>query len=338
MRLRMPWRVGQKVLESKEVPRGKGWAETQLKLTDVDLGADKEAELVESIEQHLMCGEKLTRYYRLSRRDITRLQNDLFQVDVPDSEIKEVFPMVLEGADLTETGSDPTIVQNVQFDDGLAVFFGSARVVTTRETVEMDEIPEDAASALEEWDELIGVRHRRLHSIDVLWLPNDDNFVEVRVDYPIGINKNVGEEAHRRVRNRISDLVGYDVLQSPVNLFPLIDAIYRQRDGKVVELSFGTTTASLKNEKMRRKRLCLRDETYHRGGSAALALPIQPFNLSVVWQRRLGPNRFSVPELSLRSTSFESSSANPQLFDAVISKCMGHYDYDYVRGRILSYL
>ncbi|MDP4027032.1 hypothetical protein Q8W71_31060 [Methylobacterium sp. NEAU 140] len=338
MRLRMPWRVGQKILESKEVPRGKGWVETQLKLTDFEPGEEKETELAEAVKQHLMCGEKLTRFYRLARRDIDRLQNDFVQTEVPPSELKDVFPMVLEDEDLAEIGSDPTVVQNIQFDDGLAVFFGSVRVVTTREPLEIDQMPEDAASALEGWDELIGVRHRRLHSIDVLWLPNDDDFVEVRADYPIGISRNVGEEVHRRVRNKIAELVGYDVLQTPVNLFPLIDGIYRQRDGKVVELSFGTTTASLKNEKMRRKRLCLRDEAYHRGGSAALELPIQPFNLSVVWQRRLGPNRFSLPELSLRSTSYESGSANPQLFDAVISKCMGHSDYDYVRGRILSYL
>jgi hypothetical protein len=118
----------------------------------------------------------------------------------------------------------------------------------------------------------------------------------------------------------------------------LINQIYKSAtEGQVVELAFGTTTASLKHERMRRRAMCLRKEAYHIGGKAALAAPIEPYRLSVVWKLPLA-NGFSTPELGLYSSSFAAGSRNPTLTDAVIRKCMGANDFAHVESRIEHFL
>jgi hypothetical protein len=77
------------------------------------------------------------------------------------------------------------------------------------------------------------------------------------------MHRDVGEAAQNRIRMELATLVKADNLSSPVNLFPLINEMYKaQGEGTVVELAFGTTTASLKREKMRRRAACLREEAY----------------------------------------------------------------------------
>lgn len=198
---------------------------------------------------------------------------------------------------------------------------------------------EEAAEEFSGFDEIIAVKHRKMHSLDAVWIPNNGDYVDVRVDFPAGMYRRNGEAAHLQVASAVAGLMGTDVLQTPINLFPLIDMIYQSAgEGRVVEMSFGTTTSSIKNEKMRRTRASLRDETYHVGGLTALGTPIEPFSLSVAWQRQFSSGRFSHPELSLHSTSRVSGQANPELFDAAITRCMGYDDYDFVRSRIVHYL
>ena len=152
------------------------------------------------------------------------------------------------------------------------------------------------------------------------------------------MHRDVGEAAQSRIKTEIATLVKSDNLSSPINLFPLINEMYKaQNEGTVVELAFGTTTASLKHEKMRRRAACLREEAYHRGGKAALSTPIEPYRLSIMWTLPLGEG-FSRPELSLHSNSIVSGSSNPILIDAVISKCMSIRDFSHVEDRIKHFL
>lgn len=177
-------------------------------------------------------------------------------------------------------------------------------------------------------------------AMDVVWIPSSGNVIDIRIDFPQGMHRDVGEAAQAAVRSEFFKLIGADdSLGTPVNLFPLINAIYRApKEGTVVELAFGTTTASTKHEKMRRKAHCLREETYHKGGKAALSTPIEPYRLSVHWRRKIGRDKFSVPELSLHSSGRASADTRPELIDAVIRNCMGADDFDYVKSRMEHYL
>ena len=108
-----------------------------------------------------------------------------------------------------------------------------------------------------------------------------------------------------------------------------------ENEGTVVELSFKTSTASIKNEKMRRTRLCLRDELYHKGGKDALGTKIEPFKVSIRWSFQ-----HDQPELTLAGTSRGQQAANGQatgqlVTGAVIKNCLGSVDYEHVKARLV---
>ena len=222
--------------------------------------------------------------------------------------------------------------------DGTAAVFASTRSAMVRETVPRDQFPEAASPLLARYDEIVGVTHVRHQALDVVCVSTNKPHVSIRIDYPNGMHRDVGEAAQEIVRKEFAAIVNKDQLVAPINLFPLINEMYKKRgEGAVVELAFGTTTASLKHEKMRRRASCLRDETYHKGGKAALNAPIEPYRLSIVWKLPLDTG-YSSPELGLYSTTSIAGSAAPILTDAVVRKCMGARDYSHVESRIAHFI
>lgn len=333
MRSRMPWRVAQRILQDRDIPRGRGWEETITKLQEEDLSEHRDA-LTDIVRQHSMCGEKLTSIYNLEAKDRSELIGQISRMPAPDNAYSKAYPLTLGEAELGTLSATLRHAKTERFDDGLAVFFGSVRRVEIREDLDASDLPEEARDALDDYDQIIGVKHRRIHAIDVVWIPTNGDDIDVRVDFPPGTPRQLAEAAKSEVLAKITGLIGDEMKLQAVNLFPAIKSIYSAaQEGKVAEMSFSTDTGSLKNEKMRRRKLCLRKEAYHVGGKAALASSIDPFSLSIVWDRGN-----SNPELTLHSTARMTGQQIPYLYEAGIARCTGRDDYDFVRERLLHHL
>lgn len=340
MRDRMPWPVGQKILSELNVERGRGWDKTVSKLEELDLTADLFSELSQSLREHLLCGEKSVRIYDVEK-DISLAaiaQARLLKID--ETDFSQKYPVLLGENELSGKSLDPVLTAVEEDDSFFYVIFSSVRIISIRETITHDsEFADDLERLFGRFDEVIGLKNRRVHAIDVVSISKIGNEVNVRVDCPHGMTSEASEIAHVVIRENINKLLGFDFLIEPVNLFPLLDSMYfDQKEGKVVELAFGTTTASLKHEKMRRKGLSLRDEAYHVGGKGNLATPIEPFRLSLVWDRQIGEKKVSTPELNLHSSSRIANMPAPLMHSAVIRKCMGSEDFDFVMSRIRAHL
>lgn len=340
MRARMPWSVGQLVLAESEVGRGRGWDATVDRLSGgTSPHSDKVGELTEALKDHILCGEKLTRFYGAAPDEIAALREVLRSSVIAENVASAAYPSVLDGDCLNNHPEQLTLVAIENRESGIAAVFSSVRIITERIEIEREGLGEPAALALSVYDEIYAIKHSRLQALDVLWIPNEGRYVDVRVDYPTGMLRQAGEVAQDRMRHVIAEMMGRDLFVAPANLFPLIDRIYTKGgEGIVVELAFGTTTASLKHEKMRRRLSDLRQEHYHVGGKAALDAPIEPYKISVVYQQKIDQNKYSNPELSLHSNSRVSGGEQPFLADAVIRKCMGSEDFEFVRNRIEYFL
>jgi hypothetical protein len=337
MSLRMPWPVAQRVLADAELPRGHGWERTISALSDetVDFSEKIEAAASALIEHHL-CGEKLVRMYKVTPDAKAGIQKKLERIKVPESDFKESYPIYLTEDKLDDAPNTPTLIAIEHAEHGTGVVFSSARIVTTRETLDSADLKE---GLYDEYEEVYGLKHVRHQAMDIVWIPAKGNYIDVRIDFPHGMHRDVGEAAQAHVKSEFLKLINDNELSVPINLFPLINKIYRApKEGIVVELAFGTTTASNKHEKMRRKAQCLREETYHKGGKAALDTPIEPYRLSVIWKLRIGKDKFSSPELSLNSSSRTSADMQPAMVDAVIRNCMGYADFDHVKMRMEHFL
>jgi hypothetical protein len=339
MRRRVPWQVGQKILAENGLPRSMGWERTVESVTQNALSAEQEALAANAMKEHILCGEKLVQFFGLSQDEIASLRSAVLALPIPDSDFQQAYPSLLTEADLRKAPSTPTLVARENGEDGVGLVFASVRVVTVREELNVDELGDEAADALSDFDEVVGVRNIRLQALDVVWIPHEGASVDTRTDYSKGMHSDVAYVAADRLREAFNVAVGYEALVMPENLFPLINRMYRDKDeGHVVELGFGTTTKSLKDEKMRGRNSDLRKEPYHVGGKGNLQTEIEPFRISVAWDRSIGPKRTSTPELSIHGNSRIGLSDNPIITAAIVRRCMGLADFEHVRSRINKHL
>ncbi|MDF0579713.1 hypothetical protein [Bradyrhizobium yuanmingense] len=341
LRARMPWDVGKRVLERGEIPRSRGWENTLEKLEGEYSEDEETAEyLTRALKEHVACGEKLVRFYRLSNQDIRTLRDAVERIEPASSSFSRAYPNKISDEEIDETYPRRMSLAAVERSRaGTALVYASTRAIQIRHPIDTEELSEEAAEALSEFDEVVGIKLQKYQAMDVVWVPNNGRVMDVRVDFPKGMTTEAAAHVTFGLRERMNAMLNdTDVMARPINLYPLIDRIYRAPDeGNVVELAFGTTTASLKHEKMRRGSSDLRRETYHTGGKRALQTPIEPYRLSVKWSVDIGGVN-TRPELSLIGTSRMSGTTNPTVTDAIIRSCAGHRDYEFVRERIEHYL
>ena len=339
MSLRMPWSIGQPLLEETGAPRGRGWAKTAEKIGDWKGGGPIEIEaLGEALRQHTLAGEKSVALYATGAASRGEMIAKASGLHVPKSAAAEIYPCLLDEDALATEAPEIKLVSVEVSEAEVALVFSSIRFTTIRETITADQITENEEGILEQYDEVYGVKHVRTQAIDVIVIPQFSPYVELRVDHPLGMNAAQAAFALQQLEATASSILNVNV-SGAINLFSLIQRMYDNEDeGFVVELAFGTTTASLKHEKMRRAGLDLRKEIYHKGGKAALSSPIEPHKVSIVWQRSEGDYVNSKPELTLSCDARLANSENSIVVQAAVRKCRNEEDYNFVRDRLLTYL
>ncbi|TAV10227.1 hypothetical protein ELI37_06770 [Rhizobium leguminosarum] len=339
LRERAPWPVGRRIFADIGLARGQGWNNTLRKFEENPKRSEERIdELRDALKWHELCGEKLVSFYEFDSATLQSIRGRLAGIVPEDSIFSQRYPATLSEKELKAAPAGLILTSVESSDEGVAVVFSSARVTTVRERIDVEALDETMNSVLDDYEEIIGVKTVRFQAFDVIWVPVDGGTVDIRIDFPEGTLSEVAVAARKMVLAELVRMTGV-IVPEPVNMFPLIDRMYSDgEEGTVVELGFGTTTASLKHEKMRRRKLDLRNETYHKGGKAALDTPIEPFKLSIRWHRAIGKKLASEPELSLNSSSRAAGSTNPVLDRVVIRRCMGSDDYDHVRSRIAHHL
>ena len=339
MRARIPWSVAQRIFQSAGLPRGQGWDKTLERLRNVDpapFGVESEVE--DALVEHYHCGEKTVRLFHVSSERRGAIREKLDRVKIGHSVFGDYFPLLVPVEKLPDEPLAPVLISVEKSDAGTTAVLASVRTISVREVLDRNSMPDSTTEELSAYDEIIGVRHIRHQAMDVLWIPAKEKFVELRIDSPRGFHKDAVVIAVEQTIQSVNKIVGEGNFDKPVNLFPLIHSIYSTpTEGTVVELAFGTSTASLKHEKMRRRRLDLRAEVYHKAGKQALGTAIEPHHLSVVWFIH-SPQRESAPELSLNASARTAASSNAALYLAEIRNCTSESDYDFVRSRMIAHL
>ena len=90
MRLRMPWPVGQRILRENDLPRGHGWENTVERLTDPEADySDKSDAIASALKEHLLCGEKLVRFYDVSKKASVEMRGALRGAKIAESSFRD---------------------------------------------------------------------------------------------------------------------------------------------------------------------------------------------------------------------------------------------------------
>lgn len=337
---RVPFDVSKAMFELQDVARGRGWSGTVEKLKQKAVLPDKKADaLLEALRDHELASEKLCSFYTVDDPTLAAIRAEL-KASIPSpSPIANAFPFLLPEAELQKLPlGQPKLISVFEVGGGIAAVFGSVRALKVREPVDTSAFADGAARILAGYDEVIGLKLIRHQAFDVVWIPDRGNVIDLRIDYPKGTHADIGRASQNTAMAAFNKLVSSDPFGTPVNLFPLLMKMYEEAgEGRVVELAFGTTTRSIKHERMRVSVDCLRTELYHMGGKKNLKTPVTPYKVSIAYTFDLGGGVESHPELNLHTTSYIADNANPQLYDAVIRKTVGLADYEHVRERILHF-
>ncbi|WP_036797521.1 hypothetical protein [Leisingera caerulea] len=342
LQARTPWTLANRAMKRSGLNGAQGWDGAIEKHKDADNPA-AETTLKELLRQHALCGEKMTKFYPASTEVLAALREAIGNLEVADHPFTASFPMVLSEEELLQTDAEPVLVSVEKSDDGIGAVFSAMIKLTSREEIPIGELFEDPEEVKERYDEVIGLKFQAVQLFNVIWVPHHDDFVEIRTDFPKGMKQELAHELQSQYKSIANSMLQEPELSDPLDLFPLIEAMYEDaKEGTVVELSFKTSTASIKNEKMRRTRLCLREELYHKGGKEALDTKIEPFKVSIRWEFQSEGQDYQ-PELTLAGTSrgrqtVAGASKGQLVSGAVIKNCIGSVDYEHVKERLVHHL
>jgi hypothetical protein len=339
MRERAPWLVARKMLITCGVSCSQGWDKTLEKIDPSIIPGSATANLLEAYNEHILCGEKEVYFFEQDPSNLTVLRNHYksIQLDTSDPFVSE-FPFTVKNLALSKNPSTPLLVHTKETSEGLAAIYSSIRETEIRDSYDSTMLPPNLIKTLGNASVVIAIRRERKQVFDVVWIPTKSNNVEIRLDMPAEIKSQAASIAFHAIKKSLSGIVNDSSFESPSNIFPLIKKIYESSEGNVVEMAFVTTTASSKHEKMRKKQLCLREETYHKGGRLAVDNDIDPYRIAVQWTIDKGKLPDSKPELALYSSAKELFNGNPTLRNCHITGCTSLTDYTYVCEKIATYL
>lgn len=332
--------VASRIFRSLNLDRSMGWNRTMAKIGAGDLDfSDAETDLREALEEHIMCGEKLVRFYALNDGAAETIRQRARAAAVAENEFSEQFPVLASGAMVDQLRQNgPTVTGVKEYDDGIAIFLSSARYLMKRSILDLTDVPEAAAAEFGDYEQLIGVKHERIQAVDVLWVSKMHDIAELRIDFPLGMLQRQAEIAADIAITNFTALVGQAAFAQQINLFPVIQSLYnRQGDGRMVELGFMVSGSAQKLEKTRRDTECCREEAYHIGGVSALETPIAPYRTSVMWTVPIGDEVSTEPEATLRGESKQTLETEPFLGDLIVRNCANMLDYGHLRDRILDH-
>jgi hypothetical protein len=120
MRARMPWPVGQRVLRENGLPRARGWENTVERLSNEERGySDKVDAIAQSLKEHLLCSEKLVRFYDVNEKTKATMVDALLKIKPPGSPFEDAYPALLSEKELEGRSISPILVAVEELEDGV---------------------------------------------------------------------------------------------------------------------------------------------------------------------------------------------------------------------------
>lgn len=290
----MSFRLLRHLLSEYEIPVAQGWTSLLAKhASDPQSAAEREA-WVTAVHQ-IYCDQI---FYGDKAAAVLAVEDPLHRAVIADAFASLVdgtsvfahrFPLPIDEDDLKNASSIPLATQ---FDTLpgpiLRVVFCAKRYVKSREELNLQDFDDDVRGALAGYEELVGIRAGYVQCFDVVRFDPQNGKLEIQVDASMPLT---GDEISRSLRHyevilrswASQLLTGHDPLGQAVNFLPVVTDLYNAPDGCVVSLGHSTASASIKDERMRRRSTDLREEPFHLGGLAGVNNLTSLYSISKTW-------------------------------------------------------
>jgi hypothetical protein len=335
------------MLKLCNLPLGQGKDKTLKKLEEktqkVDELTDNFLELERLYCNHILIGQKAVKLIQVEQQYIDKLIF-LFKSHQIDSTIfHKTYPFILSEEDLTEIDFLPKLVDIQDTFETLSLIFCTRRSFIERTEIDINNFNQETQNKLIYYDKVIGTKKQIKQLFDVIVIQKEKEIIEVRIDVDNNFSSQERNNSFIKIINVFNKLIeeklGIEkVLKDPINFFPLINKFYTSNnEGKVINLSFTTDEGSIKFEKMRKGKVDLRLETYHKAGKNAVH-HITPYQITILWDSKILEEIKNQIELILPGKLYSLSTTNPSLEEVIIEKCIVLEEYNFILHKINTYL
>ena len=332
IRERLSWTAARPLIANCGVPTGQGWDKTIERVRNENPTCNIDG-LNQILLESILCGNKYTRLHNLNDELRGAWQKAISDLSIPSTKAAKAFPRLLSDEDVAELGTE-LVPLNIQMnEDGFGLVLTANYPMRKRE-----QIPINSLEGLSDrFDEVHGVVIGPVQVFAVLWVPHHRNQMELRVDYPKGMQQDELLGLSGQLLTFAKSL-GVGKIGDPIDLFPAVRNLYDDKDeGRVIEMNFVTTTGGQKNEKILRRMGTVdqRSEAYHVAGSIALNHDIKIYRIHVEWEIVEDEARF-LPSLFLSAAgpSGTGPGGNPKITGASIAGCSRAVDYEFVIDKL----
>lgn len=280
-------------------------------------------------------GDKALAVFPIDATVVPNLTGVLPTINEPGAHYLKTYPLPLDDRQLNPLDLLPHAVAGDVVGDDEFLELCSKRYYTVRDEIDTADLGDGVRKAFDGYDSLIGVRRGVYQAHDFVVFSKARSSVEVRVDVRRGMTGKDITEAIGHVRayvnGALKKLIGIDfVLASRQNFFPQIEHLYTEDDGRVACLGHATGTSSIKDERMRRRRDDLREETFHKEGLRALG-ETNPYKIIKTWE---GEFAFSRPGVTIPGHFSLAGDAAASIDYVIIDHCVCRNDFELARSKL----
>ena len=305
-----PYTIVRARLNAAKMPTATGWPPLLVKYNELVASKDRLIECRDEIRaiylDSLLVGTRAVSVFKVTPQEAQIASEGVGALVDAASEFAVRFPLPLSDSKIRRASFNGVFCHVIAHPDGsVRVFVCCKRAFRKREAIDLNVLDGSARSALEGYDEVIGVRNGFVQAFDSIVFRPSAGTVEVHIDMSCRLTRDDFSVARNFYTDRLNGLFGERFgnekwLLLPENFFPLISKLYARKDGFVNSLGHATTTNSIKEERMRGRKSDLRHEQFHEKGMEAIHGNTDEYSIKKGW---LSADETRVPTVLISDTS-----------------------------------
>lgn len=290
----------------------------------------------EAYLDNLLFGSKYIRYFKPSQSEF----DELFQIAKilrPDNNnIVSEFPYMLQPNDVKEKPvNEIYLAKSLLSENSLMLIY--TKVVDYEERVSIDASNINIEDR-EFYNGFYGIKRYKKQFVNIVYFDISNRRIEFRIDFFNEDTESKAKKYYNEFYRLFKAKMGYNAGATFLdlsynNIFKVIQKVYADSQGRLVDIGFTTMEGSNYKIKKRRQQEDIREETYHKGGEKAVSGHLDIYRIGMCWAQ----SGYKNIELLIPGSS-RLIHSEKYITEAVITNCRGSADFNFVNNKIYNYL